>query len=55
MEKIKSLPLTMHWIIHLFSFIVGAVVGFVSSQFTVDVNIGMIIGFILIIQFIKVY
>lgn len=49
MEKLKSLPLTMHWIIHLISFIAGAFVGLVSSQFTVNVNIGMIVGFILII------
>lgn len=50
MERLKKLPLTTHWIIHLISLIGGAFVGLVSSQLNVDVNIGMIVGFILIIM-----
>ena len=49
MKMIKNLPLTTHWIIHLISLMVGGVVGLISSQFSVDINIGMIVGFILII------
>ena len=49
MERLKKLPLRTHWIIHLLSIIVGGFIGLVSSQFNVYVNIGMIVGFVLII------
>ena len=49
MERLKRLSLTTHWLIHLLSLMVGGLIGFVSSQFSADVNIGVIAGFFLII------
>ncbi len=50
MKRLRKLPLTTHWIIHLISLMGGAFVGLVSSQFSMDVNIGVIVGVILIIM-----
>ena len=49
MEQLKRLSLSTHWKIHLISFAVGVVIGLTSSQFSEDVNFGMMIGFGLMI------
>ena len=49
MKKLKNLSLTEHYVIHIVSMILGAIIALISIQFTPEMNIGTIIGFILII------
>ena len=49
MKKLKELPLTTHFKIHLVLLISGLFIGLVSSQFTRDGNAGMVIGFVLML------
>lgn len=49
MKKLKNLSLTEHYVIHIVSMILGAIIALISIQFTPEINIGTIIGFILII------
>lgn len=49
MKKLKELPLTTHFKIHLVLLISGLFIGLVSSQFTKDGNAGMVIGFVLML------
>jgi len=48
-KKLKNLSLTEHYAICIVSMILGAIIALISIQFTPEMNIGTIIGFILII------
>ena len=49
MKKLKNLSLTEHYAICIVSMILGAIIALISIQFTPEMNIGTMIGFILII------
>lgn len=49
MKKLKNLPFTEHYVIHIVSMLLGAVVALISIQFTPELNVGTIIGVILMI------
>ena len=50
-KKLKNLPLSTHWKIHLVSMVAGLLIGLVSSQFSQSIagTVGMVAGFILIL------
>lgn len=49
MKKLKNLSLTEHYVIYIVLMLLGAIIALISIQFTPEINIGTIIGFILII------
>ena len=49
MKKLKNLPITEHYVIHVVSMILGAIIALIGIQFTKEINVGTIIGVILII------
>ena len=49
MKKLKNLPITEHYAIHIVSMILGAIIALIGIQFTPEINVGTIIGVILMI------